>query len=47
MYNVVTNSLVIYEIKKSRYFKINLGIASTKEINNEKILNDADKFAYY
>lgn len=47
MYNVVTNSLVIYEIKKCRYFKINFGIASTKEINNEKILNNADKFAYY
>lgn len=47
MYNVVTNSIVIYEIKKCRYFKINLGIASTKEINNEKVYNDVDKFAYY
>lgn len=47
MYNIVTNSLVIYEIKKSRYFKINLGISSTKDVNNERILNNADKFAYY
>jgi hypothetical protein len=46
-YNVVTNSLVVHEIKKCRYFKINLGLASTMDKNGQRLFNDADKFAQY
>jgi hypothetical protein len=46
-YNVVTNSLVIHEIKKCRYFKINLGLASTVDKNGNREFNDKDKFSYY
>lgn len=46
-YNVVTNSMIIYQIKKSSYFKINLGLSSTIERNDTRIFNDKDKFAYY
>lgn len=47
-YNIVTNSMIIYEIKKgSRYFKINLGLASTIDKNNTKMFDDRDKFAFY
>lgn len=46
-YNVVTNSVVIYEIKKCRYFKTNLGLAATIDKNGQRLFNDADKFAFY
>lgn len=46
-YHVVTNSLVIYEIKKCRYFKTNLGLASTIDKNGQRLFNDADKFAHF
>ncbi len=48
-YNIVTNLKVILEIKKCRYFKVNLGLSSTMEAKNsdERILNDRDKFSYY
>jgi hypothetical protein len=36
-YNVVTNSMIIYQIKKSSYFKINLGLSSTIERNDTRI----------
>ena len=46
-YNVVTNSFVIHEIKKCRYFKINLGLAATVDKNGNREFNDKDKFSYY
>ena len=47
MYNVVTNSEVIKEIKKCRYFKTNLGIVSTVDKSGDRVLNDKDKFSYF
>ena len=46
-YNMVTNSFVIQEIKKCRYFKVNLGLASTIDRNGNREFNTNDKFAYY
>jgi hypothetical protein len=46
-YNVVTNSFVIQEIKKCRYFKINLGLASTVDKGGNREFNDKDKFSFY
>jgi len=46
-YNVVTNTFVIQEIKKCRYFKINLGLASTVDKGGNREFNDKDKFSYY
>jgi hypothetical protein len=46
-YNVVTNSMVLQEVKRCRYFKTNLGLAATVDKNGERTFNDADKFAYY
>ena len=45
-YNVVTNSKLIAEIKKSRYFRVNLGIVNTIDKNGSRLLNDKDKFAH-
>lgn len=48
-YNIVTNLKIISEIKKCRYFKVNLGLASTMETKNsdDRTLNDKDKFAFF
>jgi hypothetical protein len=46
-YNIVSNYKIISEFKKSRYFKINLGISNYTEKNHDKVLNDKDKFAYF
>jgi len=46
-YNVVTSSKIMKEIKKSKYFKVNLGIVNTIDKNGNRILNDRDKFAYF
>ena len=45
--NVVTNAFVIQEVKKCRYFKINLGLAATVDRNGNREFNDKDKFSYY
>jgi len=45
-YFIVTNHKIIQEIKKSKYFKVNLGISSTIDKNGERILNDKDQFAF-
>jgi hypothetical protein len=47
VYNIVTNYSLVNELKKSKYFKINLGLASTMIKNGDRILNDKDKFALY
>ena len=46
-YNIVTNGKVLNEIKKCRYFKINLGVASTMvdSRSKDRSLNTSDKFA--
>lgn len=48
-YNIVTNLKVINEVKKCRYFKVNLGLSATLESKNsdDRILNDKDKFAHF
>ena len=46
-YNVLTNSFVMSEVKRCRYFKINLGVASTVDRNGNREFNDQDKFSYY
>jgi hypothetical protein len=46
-YNVVTNTFVIQEVKKCRYFKINLGLAATVDRNGNREFNDKDRFSYY
>lgn len=46
-YHIVTNSVVIYEVKKCRYFKTNLGLAATVDRNGQRLFNDADKFAHF
>ena len=47
-YNIVSNQKIISEFKKSRYFKMHLGIANYTEKNNGgKVLNDKDKFAHF
>lgn len=46
-YNVVTNSFVMNEVKRCRYFKVNLGVASTVDKNGNREFNDQDKFSYY
>lgn len=47
MYNIVTRDSLIGEIKKSKYYKQNLGLVSTVEHNGERKLNEKDKFAYH
>lgn len=46
-YNIVTNQKIISEVKRSRYFKVNLGIVNTTEKNGNRLLNDKDNFAYF
>jgi len=46
-YNIVTNTFVIQEVKKCRYFKVNLGLAATMDRNGNREFNDKDKFSYY
>ncbi len=46
-YNVVTNMAVMQQIRRCRYFKVNLGLASTVDKGGNRVFNDADKFAHY
>jgi hypothetical protein len=46
VYNVVTNAMVMNEVKKCRYFKMNLGLAATVDKGVKRDYNDKDKFAY-
>ena len=46
--NIVTNSKIIYFIKSSKYFKINLGLSvSSIDLKGDRILNQKDKFSFY
>lgn len=44
-YNIVTNQKIIGTIKKSKYFKVNLGMAVTMEKNGDRVISDKDKFS--
>jgi hypothetical protein len=48
MYNVVTGISTIQEIKKCKYFKTKLGLASTKiERSGERVPNTDDEFSFF
>ncbi len=48
MYNVVCGLNTISDIKKCRYFKVKLGLASTKiERSGERVPNDDDQFSFH
>ena len=44
-YYIVTNEKIIQFFKKSKYFKVNLGMSVTLEKNGERLLSDKDTFA--
>ena len=47
-YNIVTNYKMVQILKKSRYFRVNLGLASTQETNSgDRGYNNNDDFAFY
>ena len=46
-FHVVTSYQSILEFKKSRYFKVNLGLVATVEKNGKRVFNDKDKFNFY
>jgi hypothetical protein len=46
IYNVVTNAMVMNEVKRCRYFKMNLGFVSTIDKGIKREYNDKDKFSY-
>ncbi len=46
MLNIVTNYQILQEFKKSKYFKVNLGLVPTIEKNGTRKFNQADQFAF-
>jgi hypothetical protein len=46
MLNIVTNYQILQEFKKSRYFKVNLGLVATVEKNGSRTFNKDDNFAF-
>ena len=44
--NIVTNYQLITELKKSRYFRVSLGLIPTVEKNGGRSFNDKDKFSF-
>ena len=47
MYRIVTNDKIINQFKRSRYFKVNLGLVNTVEKNGDRIYNERDKFMFF
>ena len=47
MYNIVTRSTLINELKKSKYYRQNLGLVTTIEHNGERRYNEKDKFSFF
>lgn len=45
--NIVTGYHTIDKFKKSRYFRVNLGLSSTMEKNGKRLINDKDKFTNF
>jgi len=46
-YNVVTNTKVMRDFKKSPNFRTNLGLVNTVEKNGDRVYNERDKFSYF
>jgi hypothetical protein len=44
-YNVVTNRKIIDIFKKSKYFRVNLGMSVTMEKNGDRVISDKDHFS--
>lgn len=47
MFNIVTNQKVVDEIKRCKYFKMNLGMVATVEKSGERVYNEKDKFSHF
>lgn len=47
MLSIVSNFQVLQSFKKSRYFRVSLGLVPTVEKNGSRIYNDKDKFAKF
>jgi hypothetical protein len=47
MYNIVTRQSLIQELKKSKYWRQNLGVVTTLEHNGQRRYNEKDKFSYF
>jgi hypothetical protein len=47
MLNIVSSYQTLQEFKKSRYFRVSLGLVPTVEKNGSRIYNDQDRFAKF
>jgi hypothetical protein len=47
MYNIVTRQSLIQELKKSKYWRQNLGVVTTLEHNGQRRYNEKDKFSFF
>jgi len=47
MFNVVTNPKIINFFKKSKYWRVNLGLVSTIDKGGNRVYSDRDKFSYF
>lgn len=47
MYNIVTRSTLMNELKKSKYYRQNLGLVTTLEHNGQRRYNEKDKFGFF
>jgi hypothetical protein len=47
MLNIVSSYQTLQEFKKSRYFRVSLGLVPTVEKNGSRIYNDKDRFAKF
>jgi hypothetical protein len=46
MYDIVTNFQILQEFKKSRYFKVNLGLIATVEKNGKRAFNKINSHSH-
>jgi|LauGreDrversion4_2_1035121.scaffolds.fasta_scaffold87080_1 hypothetical protein len=47
MLNIVSSYQTLQEFKKSRYFRVSLGLVPTVEKNGSRVFNDKDRFAKF
>lgn len=47
MLSIVSSYQTLQEFKKSRYFRVSLGLVPTIEKNGSRIYNEQDKFAHF
>lgn len=45
--HIVTNFQIINEMKRSNFFRVNLGLVPTVEKNGNRSFNDKDKFSWF